>query len=86
MPTAHTALHTPLPTLVQTFERQGFAPLQDRYLATWLHTGQQVSLEEGESPPGAALLPGCCTAASPRVLSGGGGLASVGPPRWRVAP
>ena len=28
-----------------TLERAGFAPFRERYLAAWLHTGQEVDVE-----------------------------------------
>jgi biotin--protein ligase len=38
---------THLESCFDQFERQGFAPLQPLYLASWMHSNQQVELEEG---------------------------------------
>ncbi len=49
--------HPPTPAhvfplfLLQVFERQGFAPLEPPYLASWMHSGQRVVLD-GSAQPG----------------------------------
>ena len=57
-PCTHLYLHHVC--VVQVFESEGFAPLQDSYLASWLHTGQQVTFQqqaaEGEEEKEGASL------------------------------
>jgi biotin--protein ligase len=49
---------THLESCFDQFERQGFAPLQPLYLASWMHSNQQVELEEGVADAGGSGLGG----------------------------
>ncbi|WIA41073.1 hypothetical protein OEZ86_004707 [Tetradesmus obliquus] len=45
------AVLTHLEACFDQFETQGFAPLEPQYLASWMHSNQQVELEEGLAEP-----------------------------------
>jgi len=40
------ALITTLDSHLQRFEKEGFAPFQERYLKAWLHSGQHVKVKK----------------------------------------
>jgi biotin--protein ligase len=45
---------THLESCFDRFERQGFAPLEPLYLSSWMHSNQQVQLEEGLADAGSS--------------------------------
>jgi biotin--protein ligase len=47
---------THLESCFDQFERQGFAPLEPQYLSSWMHSNQQVELEEGLADAGSSGL------------------------------
>ena len=53
---------------LQVFELKGFAPLEETYLKTWLHSGQRVMAEDPEIAASSSIGKSVHTA---RVSSGG---------------
>jgi biotin--protein ligase len=47
---------THLESCFDQFERQGFAPLEPLYLSSWMHSNQQVELEEYSADAGSSGL------------------------------